>query len=197
MNRDPFPLDAESLRAVWWGELGHGKTAGAVRQTVRFHNLYPDLPVFSNTPLFKIPFEPINSPDFFFDEHPACCMLLDELWHLANSRQSMSLLNDIMTMLLIRSRKKRWRVFYTMQYWTQIDLRIRFITDRFCEPEIRHGFVLYEAVQLKTGVPVGVPQKSDIEEVFPYYDHTADPFTLDIAGLKARWVDYKRKHGMV
>lgn len=58
-------------------------------------------------------------------------------------------------------------------------------------------FILWEQVKLKTGLPVGVPQKSDIYDIIPYYDHTADPFTLDLVGLKARWIEYKRKHGIV
>jgi hypothetical protein len=34
MRLEPFPLGAESVRCVWWGELGKGKTLGAVRQVV-------------------------------------------------------------------------------------------------------------------------------------------------------------------
>lgn len=182
---------------MWWGELGCGKTACAVRQVVRFHRLYPQLPIFSNIPLFGLPYFRVDSPDFFFEEHTACIMLLDEIWTLANSNKSASLLDDVIVMFLVRSRKKKWRVMMTEQHWRQAVLRLRFITDRWCEPVIRKGFILYEEVKLKTGLPVGVPQRSDVTELYPFYDHTADPFTLDLVGLRNRWIEYKRKHGIV
>jgi len=192
MRLEPFPLGAESVRCVWWGELGKGKTLGAVRQVVLFHERFPSLPIYSNIPLFDIPYRKFDSAALLFDLKEECALLLDEMWTMADSHNCLSLLNDVLTMFMLRSRKKRWRVFYTEQHWRQIDLRIRFITDRWVEPEIRHGFILWENVKSKENVLIPPPQRSDATDYHKFYDHQADPFTLDVAELRARWLKFRK-----
>lgn len=114
------------------GRLGKGKTASGVIQA------YDDLcqgrveKVYSNIWL-RFPHVPIKKPTDFVGMNKGFC-LGDELWSLADNRKSMTALSDVMTLILILSRKKDYHVFYTQQY-LQIDVRIRFITDIWIKPK--------------------------------------------------------------
>lgn len=180
-----------------YGELGSGKTLSIVKEAVRFHMNYPDLPIYSNILLKTVPFRKIDSAAVLFDINESCFVLLDELWHLADSRKGQSLINDVMNMLLLRSRKKRWRVGYTQQWWTQTDLRIRYITELFIEPQIieRGGLqILREDFYDKHGTFLR-SRGTNAAAFYEDYDTEADPYTLNIEELKTLWRRYREKQG--
>ena len=113
--------------------------------------------------------------------------LADELWHLADNRKSMNLLNDVMTIILIRSRKRRFSVFYTQQF-LQIDIRIAFVTDKWIKPRVIPPHEICERYR--------IPPKQLVQEVYDadfkkqpsrlidvkdylnLYDTEKDPYTL-------------------
>jgi len=113
------------------GRLGKGKTLSGVIDGYTeylegrevFSNIWVDFP---HTPI-KTPYDFLGLENGFF--------LADELWHLADHRKSMNLLNDVITIILIRSRKRSFDVFYTQQF-LQIDVRIAFVTDKWIKPRI-------------------------------------------------------------
>ena len=114
-----------------FGRLGKGKTLSGV---IEAYNDYLDgKEVFSNIWL-DFPHTPVKTP-YDFLELQKGFFLSDELWHLADNRKSMNLLNDVITIILIRSRKRNFDVFYTQQF-LQVDVRIAFVTDRWIKPRI-------------------------------------------------------------
>jgi hypothetical protein len=121
-------------------------------------------------------------------------LLLDELWHLADSRKSMSLVNDVMSMLLLRSRKQGWRVGYSQQWFTQTDLRIRFVTEVWFYPEMIRDRILHEEIYDKHATYLG-ERWYDGSRFFEDFDSYADPFTLNIDELKECWERYRRGRG--
>jgi hypothetical protein len=187
-----------SLRVCAFGKLGWGKTLAVVIEAMAYHEANPDLPIYSNIPLLTVPYRKIDSAVVLFDINEACFLLLDELWHLADSRRSFLMVNDIVTALLIRSRKKKWVVGYTEQFITQTDLRIRYITDYWIAPSMK-GDILKEdiyTVDPLTGETVFIRSKKyDGSLFFHDYDHEADPFTLNMTELKRMWHKFQRDRG--
>ena len=188
-----------SVRFCEFGELGTGKTAGCVKEAYRYHINHPNNPIYTNIELTfcKRGIERhVDSPKVLFDINEACFLLLDEMWAMADSRKSMSLLNDVMSMLLLRSRKKGWVVGYSQQWYTQTDIRLRFITEVWIAPEIKHGWMLREEIMNKHAELLRV-RKYDIRKLYDLYDTYADPFTLNIDDLRDLWDNWRRKHGLV
>jgi len=113
--------------------------------------------------------------------------LADELWHLADNRKSMNLLNDVMTIILIRSRKRRFSVFYTQQF-LQIDIRIAFVTDKWIKPRTIPPHEICERYrippeQLVQEIYDGDFRKQssrliDVKDYLNLYDTEKDPYTL-------------------
>lgn len=184
----------ESVRACWYGDVGTGKTLGAIKQAVLYHIKYPDLPIYSNIPLFFADYKKIDDARVLFEIENPCCLLLDEMWHMADSRKSMSLINDIMVTLLIKSRRCGWIVLYTQQWYTQTDLRIRYITQYYFEPTLKkERDILHEEVYNKHGVFLD-EFVNWASEFYDCYDTKQEPFTLDIEELRQRYESYKAKH---
>jgi len=140
-------------------------------------------------------FERVDSASVLFGIDVECFLLLDELWALADSRKSFSLINDVMSMLLLRSRKKRWRVGYTQQWYTQTDLRIRFITEVWIEPMMYRDVVLKEDIYNKHAQYI-CTRWYDGSLFFDCYDTEADPFTLDLGELKFLWDKFRKDRGL-
>lgn len=185
----------ESVRFCSYGELGTGKTMTVVREAKIYHWLHPNLPIFSNIGLNTVPYKRVDSAAVLFELNDPCFLFLDELWHLANSYKTMSLINDVMDNLLLRSRKKKWVVGYSQEYWTQTDLRIRYITERFMEPEITHGYILKVPIYNKYGAFLR-RWRFDARWFYEDYNSDEDPFTLNLDELKFLWNKYRRDRGL-
>jgi hypothetical protein len=70
------------------------------------------------------------------------------LWIWADSRISGSKRNKFITMVLAKSRKRGINIGYTTQYFKQVDIRIRQVTDflvvlRLNEPETKCNLFVY------------------------------------------------------
>ena len=165
------------------GRLGKGKTLSGVIEAYDnyldgkevFSNIWVDFP---HTPI-KTPYDFLGLEDGFF--------LADELWHLADNRKSMNLLNDVLTIILIRSRKRNFDVFYTQQF-LQIDVRIAFISDEWIKPRT----IPDHEICKKMGIPPEIlvqelydadfnkkpPRTIECKEYLGLYDTNKDPYTL-------------------
>jgi len=177
------------------GKLGKGKTLSGVleayssycRGETVYSNLWLDFP---HVPI-KTPYDFLEIQEGFF--------LADEIWHLADCRKSASLLSDVITIILLRSRKRKFTVFYTQQY-IQSDIRILYITDEWIKPRCFPPQPK-DLRELKNYIPqVLIQSRFDAEghklptkiiDPRPYlnlYDTNKDPYTLssviDSKGLK-------------
>lgn len=165
------------------GRLGKGKTLTGV---IKAYDAYMEgKTVFSNIWL-DFPHEKIAEPYDFLKLEDGF-FLADELWHLADNRKSFRLLNDVMTVLLIRSRKRNFDVFYTQQF-LQIDCRIAYITDKWIKP---HTIPPHEECKRLKIPPYWLelevydeefrpqpPQQVRCGEYLSLYDTEKDPYTL-------------------
>lgn len=186
------------VRFCAFGGLGSGKTLSVVKEALRYHRDFSNLPIFSNIELFNVPdrlFKRVDSASVLFEIDKPCFLLLDELWSMADSRKSMSLINDVMSMLLLRSRKKNWRVGYTQQWYTQTDIRIRFITDVWILPDLLRGNILREEIYDKHANFL-CSRCYDATLFFEDFDTWADPFTLDLEELRFLWDKYRKDRGL-
>lgn len=104
----------------------------------------------------------------------------------------MSIINDVLSMLLLRSRKKHWRVGYSQQWYTQTDLRIRFITDIWFYPEMLKGDILQEEVYTKHADYI-CTRYYDASKFYDDFDSYKDVYTLNIDELKELYDEYMRK----
>jgi hypothetical protein len=162
-----------------------------VKEAWRFHLSFPEYKIYSNIELHDMPYVKVDSAKILFQLHDPCFLLLDELWHLADSRKSQSLVNDVFSMLLLRSRKQFWRVAYSQQWYTQTDLRIRFITDFWIQPEIRN-LKLIERIYDKHAHFLKA-RAYWAANFYDLYDSYADPFTLNMDELEYEYDKYRGK----
>jgi hypothetical protein len=193
---DPTFKDT-SLRECCFGGLGTYKSVVLVREACWYHYLYPDRPIIANIPINLPNFIALTSAKMLFSIDFPCFLGLDEGWQLADSRKR-GLMIDIMNMFMLRSRKRKWWVVITEQYHTQVDLRIRFITDVFCEPKWNKRV---QRVKVPCYTKYGFRfhrYKFDPKPVFEYFDTEADPLTLDVKELEDEYNAYlaRKKWGL-
>lgn len=193
---------SSSLRFCAFGPLGSGKTLTAVKEAYRYHILHPQNKIYSNVPLnrdvFGDSYIPLTCVEQLFDITEPCYILLDESWSIADSRNPQAPENKALNMVLLRSRKKGWLVGYTQQWYTQLDLRQRFITDIWILPQFYalQGVLQEDLYDLHTNF-LGT-RFYDGTLFFDLYDTTKDPLTLDPAALKNEYIRKKyRSSGVV
>jgi hypothetical protein len=166
----------------------------AVRALLEWWVENPSFPIYSNILLKGIPYRRVDNVSMLFDINTPCFMLLDELWHIADSHKAMTIVDDVMSMLLLRSGKKHWRVYYTQQFWTQTEKRIRFVTEEWVNPEIRRGCIVEHRSDIYgRKLP---PRRYACEPFYEFYDHEADPFTLNLEELRELWHRDRRRRGL-
>jgi hypothetical protein len=184
----------QSIRFCDFGTLGSGKTLSTVKEAFRFHLLHPCLKIFSNVPLnvdvFGDSFVPLTTTKQLFSIEEACFVLIDEAWHLADSRQIQSPENKALGTLLLRSRKRNWVVGYTQQWYTQLDLRLRFTTDIWIMPQFFQFVGVLQEDIYDLHANFLATRFYDGTKFYDLYDTTKDPLTLDIEGLED---EYDRK----
>jgi hypothetical protein len=165
------------------GRLGKGKTLSGVIEA--YDKYLEGKEVFSNIWL-DFPHTAIKTP-YDFLELENGFFLADELWHLADNRKSMNLLNDVLTIILIRSRKRSFDVFYTQQF-LQIDVRIAFISDQWIKPRTIPDHEICKKLGIAPDILVQEVYDADFnkqdtrtiecKEYVGLYDTNRDPYTL-------------------
>lgn len=119
------------------GELGTGKTLSAVSLTFR-NWIKKRLKVYSNIPLYKIPYHLIDSVDKL-DMMREGVVLADEMWTLLNARKSTSKTNRLVSSILLKSRKRDLVYFFTTQLLDLIDKAVRRLIDFTAYPVLVGG----------------------------------------------------------
>jgi len=124
------------------GPLGCGKTLGMTFLGLKSYFAYNRrVKLYSNYHLFGVPFIYVKSPEDIEMMHEGI-FLGDELWLWLDSRASQSKKNKMISKILGKSRKRGIEIFYTTQDFSQIDKRIRKITDYFCVPMLNKSETL-------------------------------------------------------
>ena len=124
------------------GDRGSGKTLfmtlEAFNQYRKGKQIYSNyeltFPKLPNTKKTKIVPE-----DFFtnFDKYNLrnVCMFLDEIYVYVDSRASGSTKNKLMSYFFNQTRKTGVDLYYSTQFFSQVDKRLRFNTERFIIPK--------------------------------------------------------------
>lgn len=109
------------------GELGAGKTLGLTFLT--WNNWFKKgRRIFSNYNLYGIPFTKVKSiPDL--DSMSSGFFSGDELWTWLNSWEGKSEKNQLISSILLKSRKRDITIAYSTQTLQQVTKRIRDVTD--------------------------------------------------------------------
>lgn len=155
------------------GNLGAGKTLaltyfGLRNKIVKRRNVYANYHIK----------EPVNA---VYIENPAeidnikeGVFLGDELWAWLDSRNFGRSSNKIGSKILLSSRKRGLHIFYTAQDISQIEKRIRIITDFEAVPLLikKRGICIVEVWQLKFGKRVRFLQrfKFHVQPIYDMYD---------------------------
>ncbi|MEM1544404.1 MAG: hypothetical protein QW734_07765 [Candidatus Bathyarchaeia archaeon] len=119
------------------GELGAGKTLSAVALTFR-NWISKNKVIYSNIPLYKIPYHYIESVEQL-DAMRNGVVLADEMWTLINARRAISKRNQLVSSILLKSRKRELIYFFTTQSMTLIDKVVRQLIDFTSYPVLLGG----------------------------------------------------------
>lgn len=114
------------------GELGAGKTLALTYLAWRNYN--KGQTIYSNYHL-SFPFKMIDSPEKI-EEMREGFFAADELWSWVDSRMSGAKKNKVISSILLKSRKRGINIGYTAQHLSQIDKRVRNITDFIATPQL-------------------------------------------------------------
>lgn len=180
----------KSIRCCAFGELGTGKTLSLMYEANKWRNAHPGITVYSNIPI-AWPHIEIRDLDTILYIKRDSLVILDELWHIANSRKSSSIKNEIMTMILMRSRKRHWFVGYTEQDWIQTDKWIRFVTELWIEPYTYDDEHFQLQYFTKKGKYIGERTISG-PKYWDLFKSEEDPYTLDETQIAEKWEKYKK-----
>jgi hypothetical protein len=111
------------------GELGTGKTLALTY--LAYRNYLEGQKIYANYLLYGIPFYYVRTipqleqmQDGFFAG--------DELWSWTDARCPLKKRTQIVNRIILRSRKENLTIAYTAQSFSQIDMRVRNITDYLC-----------------------------------------------------------------
>ncbi len=144
------------------GELGTGKTSTLT--FLAWKNWFERRrKIFSNYHLFKIPYVLIDSVDKMFKMKDGF-VALDELWRIADSRLTKSIVNRLTSDILSASRKKHLVYVFTVQLPRTVDNRVRGIIDITSLPSLNR-----EETACKVGVYMGSGVKEERYMTKYYY----------------------------
>lgn len=121
------------------GNLGTGKTLGMTFLGAYFMNETHYDRVVTNYDT-DITTDRVNNPKELDDKTQSVegIYLLDEVWAWADSRDSMD--NDLMTEIILNSRKRGCTIIYTTQNLHQVDRRLRGSTDYIAVANHKESF---------------------------------------------------------
>lgn len=120
------------------GKKGSGKTLLLTYLLKKFSDADDKLKIFTNYTLNDIKHEPINFTKLFKDniEIKNAVVGVDEIYLIADCRDSMSKRNKLFSYLLYQTRKASVTIFYTAVSYSTIDIRLRKGSDGIFFPNI-------------------------------------------------------------
>jgi hypothetical protein len=159
------------------GELGVGKTLSltwfALRHIVKYHG---QRAIYSNYHFNNIDYYYIEHPDQIDIVREGFCAL-DELWSWADSRTSASKRNRFISKILLKSRKRDMDIGYTAQDWSQVEKRIRKVTDLIALPHFNDkSHICTVQIYTKRLEPIKL-FRFRAPLIYPYYDTTEEILT--------------------
>jgi len=156
------------------GPLGCGKTLGMTYLGLKSYFAYKRrVKLYSNYHLYGVPFFFVRNPDDIEEMHEGI-FLGDELWLWLDSRASSSRKNKMIAKILAKSRKRGIEIFYTTQDFSQIDKRIRKITDYFCVPMLNKSESVCTLLIYNKYMEMKRCLKFRTEKIFDCYDTTEE-----------------------
>jgi len=152
------------------GGLGSGKTLVLTWYGYKMYSL--GYKIYANYPI-HFNHIPVEEPSKIEDLREGI-FLGDELWSWMDSRTSLKEATRISSALLLRSRHRKFDVIYTTQHFSQMDYRVRNITDEFWLPEYHeHKKICVLRIFDRSGTYLE-GYKIYAPLVFPLYDSWGD-----------------------
>lgn len=113
------------------GDLGQGKTLSAVYLALKMKRM--GYTIISNMKNFALNDDIIDDPQKIqeLNSKDKYLIILDEIYVYADSRNSMSKSNRLLSYLVFQSRKRNIDIIYTAQKISSVDIRIRGLTNIF------------------------------------------------------------------
>jgi hypothetical protein len=179
------------MRTASWGLLGVGKTTDAVHDLLKYHVKHPKNDIYANISIKGVKTIPIDDMEALFSINKPSFVLLDEFWTEADSHRR-GKKNDCLSLISLRSRKKGWRLHYTLQMITQMEKRIRYVTEIWRRPwyDEDTGIMEVEIYTVDgTYIDTVVYDAWYVQKFFDSYD---DPMNLDTGVLLDTYRRYKR-----
>jgi hypothetical protein len=151
--------------------FGAGKTLALTYLAAR--NYAQGRKIYANYKL-EFPFIPVKTPDQI-NEMKEGFFAADELWTWADSRRSGSKKNKFITPVLAKSRKRGIHIGYTTQYFKQIDIRIRMVTDFIGIPRLNNNMTKCTlSVYQNPSMQIQRVYRFNPQKVFALYDTTEE-----------------------
>ncbi|MHA1756715.1 MAG: AAA family ATPase [Promethearchaeota archaeon] len=153
------------------GDLGSGKTLFLTYLAYKseFHNIYtnyhlniPQKNIIMLTPaLFRHSFEKLNG-----------LMLIDEIYTLIDSRNSMNENNKLLSYILFQSRKKDIQIWITAQMFSTIDKRFREFADFLvsCKKLEKSGYFYYKIYSIAGNTKKIILTPKITQILYSFYD---------------------------
>jgi len=126
------------------GDRGSGKTLFMTREA--FLNYCKSRYIYSNYHLKfpKVLFKNLHKPKLIDDEFLSnyrselfnICLFLDEIYIYIDARASMTRANKIWSYFFNQTRKRGVDLYYSTQFFSQVDKRLRFNTEMFIIPKV-------------------------------------------------------------
>jgi hypothetical protein len=152
------------------GGLGCGKTLTLTYLGLKSYFSYGgDVKLFANFHLFGVPFYYVKNIEEI-EGMKEGIFLGDELWLWLDSRASSSKKNRAIAMILAKSRKRNVEIFYTTQDFSQIDKRIRKITDLFAMPTLNKNETICSVPIVNKRMELRKVIRFKARSIFPHYD---------------------------
>lgn len=157
-----------------------------------YHTVHPNNDIYANLKIKGIKTIPITDPEIFFLINRPSFVLPDEFWMKADSH-SRGKINDALSIISIRSRKKGWTLHYTLQLVTQIEKRIRYVTELWRKPQFSQSTGIVTVQPYKVTGKKLKPFAYDGWYVQKFFNSYDDPLDFDVDALLKVYQRHKEK----
>lgn len=158
----------------FYGQTGSGKTLSAIRECVKDvilgRTLYSNMQKITNLPYFYVDLEDlilmVSNEELDTNDDRPKTLLLDEIHTMFDGRRSSSRENIDFSVFISQCRKRKFNVYYTSQWISGADVRIRTLTTELirCIPHINYQDLGYG--DYSTPEPISIEHRTmDIVDV--------------------------------
>lgn len=159
------------------GELGTGKTL-TMTYMAEYRFRKKGFPVYANYG-YKNRTKFIKKPSML-NKLKDGCVALDEVWLWLDSRAFMKKANKFLGVVLLKSRRRGLDILYTAQDFSQVDKRLRNVTDILIYPELSPKLTMcYAKCYSRFSGQLLYTIKFKTKPIFKLYDFKEDMDYLD------------------